>query len=57
VALVCLAVFTFSLVIAALIATYQRQQPQVQRINYSQLYALAEAGGAAGLQIEGETMT
>jgi cell division protease FtsH len=29
----------------------------VQRINYSQLYSLAEAGGASALQIEGETMT
>lgn len=56
-ALVCLAVVTFSLVIAASIVTYQRQQPQVQRINYSQLYSLAEAGGATVLRIEGETMT
>ncbi|HSD46440.1 MAG TPA: AAA family ATPase, partial [Pyrinomonadaceae bacterium] len=29
----------------------------MQRINYSQLYSLAEAGGATALQIEGETMT
>ncbi|HEX5889006.1 MAG TPA: ATP-dependent zinc metalloprotease FtsH, partial [Pyrinomonadaceae bacterium] len=36
---------------------YQRRQPPVQRINYSQLYSLAEAGSAAALQIEGETMT
>ncbi|HVF22281.1 MAG TPA: ATP-dependent zinc metalloprotease FtsH [Pyrinomonadaceae bacterium] len=57
VALACLAVVTFSLVIAASIVSYQRRQPQVQRINYSQLYSLAEAGGAAALQIEGETMT
>jgi len=57
VALACLAVVTFSLVIAASIVTYQRRQPPVQRINYSQLYSLAEAGSAAGLQIEGETMT
>ena len=57
VALACLAVVTFSLVIAASIVTYQRRQPQVQRINYSQLYSLAEAGGVAALQIEGETMT
>mgnify|MGYP003587216038 CR=1 FL=1 len=56
VALVTLAVVTFSLVIAASIVTYQRHQPRVERINYSQLYSLAEAGGAAGLQIEGETM-
>ncbi len=36
---------------------YQRQQPPVQKINYSQLYALAEAGGAVALQVEGETLT
>ncbi|HEV2835784.1 MAG TPA: ATP-dependent zinc metalloprotease FtsH, partial [Pyrinomonadaceae bacterium] len=53
----CLAVVTFSLVIAASIVTYQRRQPPVQRINYSQLYSLAEAGGAAALQIEGENVT
>src|SRR5262245_34903550 len=57
VALACLAVVTFSLVIAASIVTYQRRQPQVQRINYSQLYSLAEAGGASALQIEGESIT
>ncbi|HKV36299.1 MAG TPA: ATP-dependent zinc metalloprotease FtsH [Pyrinomonadaceae bacterium] len=56
-ALACLAVVTFSLVIAASIVTYQRHQPRVERINYSQIYSLAEAGGATGLQIEGETMT
>src|SRR5262249_46814362 len=39
------------------IVTYQRRQPQVQRINYSQLYSIAEAGGATALQIEGETVT
>src|SRR5688572_5585906 len=57
VALVTLAVFTLSFVVAASIVTYQRQQPPVQRINYSQLYSLAEAGGAVALQIEGETVT
>lgn len=57
VALACLAVVTFSLVIAASIVTYQRRQPPVQRINYSQLYSLAETGSATSLQIEGETMT
>ncbi len=57
VALVCLAIITFSLVIAATIATYQRHQPPVQKINYSQLYTLAEAGGATALSVEGETLT
>jgi len=57
VALACLAIITFSLVIAAAIATYQRQQPPVQKINYSQLFSLAEAGGATALAVEGETLT
>ena len=57
VALACLAVFTVSLVITASIVTYLQRQPQVQRINYSQLYSLAESGGATALLIEGETVT
>jgi cell division protease FtsH len=57
VALVGLAIITFSLVIAATIVTYQRHQPPVQKINYSQLYGFAEAGAAVALQIEGETLT
>ena len=57
VALACLAIITFSLVIAAAIATYQRQQPPVQKINYSQLYNLAQTGGATALAVEGETLT
>lgn len=57
VALVGLAIITFSLVIAATIVTYQRHQPPVQKINYSQLYTLAETGGAVALSVEGETLT
>ena len=57
VALVTLAVITFSLVIAASVVTYQRMQPPVQRINYSELYAFADAGGAVALKVEGETLT
>ena len=56
-ALVGLAIITFSLVIAAAIATYQRHQPPVQKINYSQLFTLAETGGAVALSVEGETLT
>ncbi|HEU4766549.1 MAG TPA: ATP-dependent zinc metalloprotease FtsH [Pyrinomonadaceae bacterium] len=52
-----MAVISFSLVIAATVVTYQRRQPPVQTINYSQLYALAEASGAVALQVEGETLT
>ena len=57
VALITMAVITFSLVIAASIVTYQRRQPPLQTINYSQLYGLAETGGAVALQVEGETLT
>ena len=57
VALVVLAIISTSLVVAATIVDYQRHQPPVQKINYSQLYGLAEAGGAVALQVEGETMT
>jgi cell division protease FtsH len=57
VALAILATITFSICIAATIVTYQRHQPPVQNINYSQLYSFAEAGGAVALHVEGETLT
>src|ERR1041385_3127110 len=57
VALACIAVFTCSVVVTGAIVSYLQRQPQVQRINYSQLYALAEVGGATALTIEGETVT
>ncbi|HZN09746.1 MAG TPA: ATP-dependent zinc metalloprotease FtsH, partial [Pyrinomonadaceae bacterium] len=57
VALITMAVISFSLVIAASVVTYQRQQPPVQRINYSQLYSFAAAGNVIALQVEGEILT
>ena len=57
VAIVGLALITITLVVAASVVTYQKFQPPLQKINYSQLYSLAEAGGAAGLSVEGETLT
>ena len=57
VALITLAVISLSLVIAATVVTYQRRQPPVQRINYSQLYSFAAAGNIVALQVEGETLT
>jgi cell division protease FtsH len=57
VALACIGVFVFSVIATGSIVTYLQRQPQVQRINYSQLYSLAEAGGATALTIEGETVT
>ena len=57
VALVALTIAIISFVIAATVLNYLRQQPPVQKINYSQLYTFAEAGTAVALQVEGETMT
>ena len=57
VALACIAVFTCSVVVTGAIVSYLQRQPQVQRINYSQLYSLAEAGGATALTVDGETVT
>jgi cell division protease FtsH len=57
VALLGLAITTLSFLITASIVTYVRQQPPVQKINYSQLYTFAEAGSAVALSVEGETMT
>ena len=51
-----LAIITVSLVIATLVS-YQQSQPPVQKINYSQLYNFAEAGGAVALSVDGETLT
>ena len=56
-ALAIMAIISISLCIAATIVTYQRQQPPVQKINYSQLYSFAAPGTAVALQVEGETLT
>jgi cell division protease FtsH len=57
VALGAIAIALFSFLVGTTILNYLRQQPPVQKINYSQLYAFAEAGSATALQVEGETMT
>jgi len=57
VAVIALAIATISFVTAATILNYLRTQPPVQKINYSQLYTMAETGGAVALQVEGETIT
>jgi len=57
VAVIALAIATISFVTAATILNYLRTQPPVQKINYSQLYTMAEAGSAVALQVEGETIT
>jgi len=57
VAIVGFSVIILSLVVAASIGIYQWLQLPVQKINYSQLYSLAETGGAIALSVEGETIT
>jgi len=57
VALVCLSVFTVTVILSIAAINYFRQRQQVQTINYSQLYALGQAGSAQALQIEGETVS
>ena len=57
VALVTLAIISICLTVTASIVNYLRQQPAVQKINYSQIYGLAEVGGATALQVEGATLT
>lgn len=57
VAIVTLAIIAICLTVTATIVNYLRQQPAVQTINYSQIYGLAEVGGAVALQVEGATLT
>ncbi len=46
-----------AVIVATLLIMYQRQQPVVQKINYSELYKLSESTGVASLTVEGATMT
>jgi len=50
------AIFTL-LLIAVAVVLYQRSLPVVQKINYSQLYNVAQTSRGVGLVIEGETLT
>jgi cell division protease FtsH len=45
------------LVIAVAVVLYQRSLPVVQKINYSQLYNVAQTSRGVALVIEGETLT
>ncbi len=56
-AIVGLSVIILAVIVAASIRIYQWRQLPVQTINYSQLYQLAEAGGAIAVSVEGETLT
>ena len=51
------AILTLAVVVGASVILYQRSQPVVQKINYSQLYKLAETNGGVALTVEGETLT
>src|SRR3984893_15397547 len=51
------AILTLAVVVGASVILYQRSQPVVQKINYSQLYKLAETCGGVALTVEGETLT
>lgn len=45
------------IVLAGGVVLYQRSQPVIQKINYSQLYNVAQTSGGLALVIEGETLT
>ncbi len=56
--LLCLSTIVILLFVAtASVVIYQRHQPVVEKINYSQLYKLAETSSGASLTVEGETLT
>ena len=56
--LLCLSATIILLFVAtASVVLYQRHQPLVEKINYSQLYKLAETSSGASLTVEGETLT
>src|SRR5882762_4650110 len=56
--LLCLsAIIILLFVVTASVVLYQRHQPLVEKINYSQLYKLAETSSGASLTVEGETLT
>jgi cell division protease FtsH len=44
-------------VLVSAFMVYEAHLPPVQKINYSELYAIADAGAAASLKVEGETLT
>jgi len=54
---VALSLVLLSVAVIAAILKYQQHQPAIEKINYSQLYSLAGATGAASLTVEGETIT
>src|SRR5688500_7169582 len=51
------ATFAVAFVLTAAVLISQSRTPQVSRINYSELYQIAETGSAASLIIEGDALT
>ncbi|HLO00204.1 MAG TPA: ATP-dependent zinc metalloprotease FtsH [Pyrinomonadaceae bacterium] len=45
------------LIVATLLIAYQSRAPRVSKINYSELYQIAETGSALSLTIESDTLT
>ena len=57
VALVLATIAFAALLIVTAVVVYQSRRPQVTKINYSELYKIAETGSAAALIIETDTLT
>lgn len=57
VTLTLLITFAVALAITDSVIFYQQRQPTVAKINYSQIYSLAESTAGAALTVEGETLT
>ena len=55
--LVMTAISAIAVLLVSAVAIYQSRVPRVTTINYSQLYQIAEAGSAASLSIESDTLT
>lgn len=55
--LAALAVFAIAFVVATSVILYERHQPSVAKINYSQLYSLAESNAGSTLTVEGDSLT
>lgn len=57
IALLLLAVSVVAVILAAAAALYQSRAPRITKINYSELYRLAESGAAVSVTIESDMVT
>jgi cell division protease FtsH len=55
--IILLAAVIISFTVTATVVLYQRSQPVVQKINYSELYKVAQISTGVALIVEGETLT